>query len=305
MMKLYQTSHFNELFFFLNFGFSSTFSGLPFNEAWPIVTAALRDFEQKRATSRGSILSNEAFDLTFNYVQFLYDWVYAKVKVPVDHGPDMSSPRSWFRSLFGANFYPVTLPDSCTYERWAKEGLCSGDFDGFSKLFGVDAKIRVSVKSCGADTTPSVQALCIGSACDAVLGRPKRCSATTECPTGLICGPLTDFFGKQNGFDPVFLASIIETSKQYFLNDTNEAKNAGYQYYMKDLEYFLNLLGANGAGPGMCQVNWTRIVEPGTYFWDDGLYPTSIMRQWVREAISFFPYPGISLNWFSAWLNSK
>jgi len=302
MMKLYGMSRFDPTFLFLLFAASGSATGVPLNTAYPIVKAAMLEFQQNRAKGRGMTLSQEAFEINFDYLQFVYDWIYATNKPPVDNGPDMSSPRKMFQQLFGGNIWQITLPKSCTYQRWISEGHCSADYTGFEELFGLDAVIRGSVKSCGPDKVPAIQVQCLGSACDTVFGHPQKCSTTSQCPSGMICTPLMDEKYKSDDFDGLFLASIIEGSSYYYYNDSTQNPGAGYQYFQKDLDYIANFLSAGkGSGPGLCVVNWTTIVTSSQY---GRLYATNGVIEWLQAAVSLFRSSWkVSLNWFSAWFN--
>jgi len=107
------------------------------NKYFALVYNYFKNTEQKRALQRGETLSDQAFKFTWSWEQFLYDWVYAPNGKPdVDHGPIMSSLWRFFvEDNDDRGFLQVPLPSSCSYARWAKEGVCSFDYAGFGPLF--------------------------------------------------------------------------------------------------------------------------------------------------------------------------
>jgi hypothetical protein len=309
-MKLYALSVYDPVYFsFL--GFQPLTIKLPTNVLYAYAAKYLKNYEQQRAVARGGILSDMAFSLTWAWEQFLYDWVQApagKPKPSVDHGPVMSSLRTFLQELLNSDqFYQVSLaPNSCSYERWVTGGRCEGDYTGFAKMFEVDATVRISAKSCGADTIPSVQALCVGAACDGVFGSPIACNSNLDCKGGLICAPLTDKTFLASNFDALFSAAIIEGSSRHFANDTRYAKCTGYKYYQKDCAHFLSQIGLRGNGVGICQLNWTKVTYTDTDYYYPRQRPTQHLMDWVRQAMEPLRRGSrnINLNWFRDWFSS-
>jgi len=258
-----------------------------------------KGIEQKRATLRGESLSDEAFKFTWSYEQFLYDWVYAPNGKPsVDHGPLMSSYYQYFVDTFGdEGFVQAPLPDTCSYARWAKEGVCSGDYDGFGPLFSnADLTLRVTFRKCGEPSLPSMQIQCVGSACS-TLSRPTSCSSNTQCPRGLVCRELNGPQMRQFNFDALYLAAIIEDRSSNYINDTKNVKCAGSSYFNKDVAYFLDKLGQTIPGSSsICQLNIsTDFFKPGS----------TQVDEWVEKVyhgIKRFPgFRLILLDYFKSW----
>jgi len=259
------------VFFFLT-AFTPATLNFPQLQSWgKIAYGWWKEIEQQRALERGDTLSDQAFELTWSYQQFLYDWVFSPTgQPPVDHGPDQSSLRSLLRDIIlGPRdpYYQVNLPTTCSYERWTKDGLCTGQYDGFGYLFGnkVDLSLRWTAKSCGSDTLPSVQLQCFGTACRALGGPPVSCKSVSDCAPGLLCSPLTSLQFKQYNFDAIYLTQLGQIDSYTFLNETAGVPCTGSSYYLKDTVWFADALGQSVPGsPSFCTANWT-IFNYGSY----------------------------------------
>jgi len=267
------------------------------NKYFALVYNYFKNTEQKRALQRGETLSDQAFKFTWSWEQFLYDWVYAPNGKPdVDHGPIMSSLWRFFvEDNDDRGFLQVPLPSSCSYARWAKEGVCSFDYAGFGPLFNADITIRTTFKKCGDPALPSIQLQCVGKACPA-LSRPMSCASNSQCPGGLVCRSLNGNNMQQFNFDPLFLTAIAQGQSSRYLNDTRNVNCTGSPFWSEDSVFFLDKLGQTIPGSGgVCQLNVTA----------DIYYPGRAIDIWIRkvyEGIQQFPgYRLILLNYFSGW----
>jgi len=203
-------------------------------------------------------------------------------------------------------WYQASLPATCSFSRWEKEGKCSGDYTGFGDLFNTDITIRMSATNCGDENFPSIQAQCVGQACAAVFGPPVTCSADSQCPSGLVCRPLTSLGLSKLDFDALYLASIAEDNRNYFFNDTSRERCAGSSFFVKDLQYFLDLFGqSQPGGNAVCQLNVTRLTpyfpepydpepNPTVQYWMNKAYQGVVTLGNVRELL---------LGYFSSWSN--
>lgn len=166
-----------------------------------------------------------------------YDYVFADPKPPVDFGPGMMNFRMFVKSeIFRERPWQITLPETCSYSRWVKEGVCSLEYTGFGELFAVcssvldpvDSVFRLTWQSAAMLKAVVVLTLFLLSnfsvlvlvntisnrigwrlACPAVFDT-VTCSTDSDCARGLTCRPLNyaPMFSVYK-FDPLFIASIL------------------------------------------------------------------------------------------------
>jgi len=86
----------------------------------------------------------------------------------------------------------IYMPDTCTYDTWAKTGMCSASFTGFSDLFGVDVRLNAYIKKCSSHEYPEIYVECSGADCS-LLTQPKFCTGNQDCSSYATCVNLKTF----------------------------------------------------------------------------------------------------------------
>ena len=82
------------------------------------------------------------------------------------------------------NVFHVIPPSTCTFSRWAQEGVCEFQSNFIKEVLDLDILLQVSIKSCQSNGLPTIAVTCLGTQCVDVfeLYNLQPCNVDTDCP---------------------------------------------------------------------------------------------------------------------------
>nr|BAK02668.1 predicted protein [Hordeum vulgare subsp. vulgare] len=144
-------------------------------------------------------------------------WLYG---LAAPEQPSLTT-RSTFQDIFdfdaddgkedseGIAFGRLEMPSTCTLEYLQANGQCSLKWSGLGDLLTLDITIRLRLRTCGQNAAPEFYVECEGTDCQHLIN-PTLCDTNADCPTSLICKPLSTADGDDdnwlvNGYNPLGL----------------------------------------------------------------------------------------------------
>jgi len=164
----------------------------------------------------------------------------------------------------------LITPDTCNFDTWSKNGMCSFTFSGFSDLFGVDLRLNAYVKKCSSHEYPEIYVECAGTDCS-LLSQPKFCNGNQDCTSYATCTSLEQMI--QSLYNRITDPNIPRDFFSLFVVDrfTTSCRN-NLNNFVDDVKSFLGIWSKALPLANVCSFDLDHLI--------------SVARQWAQTQIS-------------------
>ncbi|KAJ1565770.1 hypothetical protein HK096_010423, partial [Nowakowskiella sp. JEL0078] len=137
-----------------------------------------------------SKLTQEQFLIRYGLWSPSY-WLYKFDAGLPSNTVNLGAPGYDWTSLI-PSYFKVAFPASCTYETWAKTGVCFLQWTGLGDLFNIDATLALTINRCPVNNNPRFRSAnseaslkCVGKDCNLIIGTRKPCQTNNDCGKGV------------------------------------------------------------------------------------------------------------------------
>jgi len=142
--------------------------------------------------------------------------------------------------------------ETCSFDTWNNNGVCSFSFTGLSELFGLDLRINAVIKKCSSHEFPEIYIECAGDDCS-ILSKPKFCQKNSDCSSYALCTSYKDMIKDLFEF---YNSSTTEYKQDWIgytiTTDVIRGKCANYDKFLSDVANILGIWSKQTPGEKVC-----------------------------------------------------